>query len=468
MTARFCLDEVLTATGGRLLGSADPFVDVALSTDSRTLKSGQFFIPIVGETFNGHTFVEIAYDQGVAGALVNEAELANHPHWASLVNCIAVPDTTQAYLDLASLHRQRCKAKVVGLTGSSGKTTVKEMLYAAFSPVFKTQCTAKNFNNEIGVSQTLLALEPDTELIIVEMGMRGLNQIRPLSLAAQPDVALVINVGPAHIGLLGSLEAIAEAKCEIFEGLDPQTGVGIYNADNAWLAQRVEQTQASHLLGFSLSEITQRRITLEGGVSFAYQGQTITLTMGGDHFIANALAVLKVAEALKSPIERVIPGLNSFTQTEGRGERLTLNGFNNVTVLNDAYNANPQSMQAVLDHLLESETKPLILVLGGMKELGDETARYHQALGVWLKAHPTVVQKVKALVLVGEELQPVVAQLDGFMPIHYAEDTDTLLTQLPNLHLPLDTVTVFLKGSRSYHLESVVDALRGLGQAVSC
>ncbi len=477
--AQFSLAELLTATGGQLLGNSNHTESFTLSTDSRTLQPGQWFIPIVGERFDGHQFVEQAYAQNVTGVLINQSQADENPQWKEYPNCVVVPDTTQAYLDLASCHRQRCNAKIVAITGSSGKTTVKEMLVAAFGPVVKTQATQKNFNNEIGVSQTLLGLHPDTEMMIVEMGMRGLNQIRPLSLSAKPDVAVVINVGPAHIGLLGSLENIALAKCEIYEGLNPETGIGVYNADDVLLSEQAHRSFSGELSGFSIKEICEKQMLAGGGVQFNIEGFDVQLASGSEHITANALSVFKVAQALAvtmdfDPAEAMV-GLKHFEPAQGRGDKQPLEGLDNVFVINDAYNANPQSMKAALKAVLSSDSSSnerLVLILGGMKELGEHSAPYHQELAEWLAGQSNLSGKVPLIVAVGEEMDIFhqAFQKACPLPCQYLQQADALPTQLQALlneqGILLENLTIFLKGSRGYHLESVIDALAKIGQTV--
>jgi UDP-N-acetylmuramoyl-tripeptide--D-alanyl-D-alanine ligase len=425
------------------------------------IQAGDFFLPLSGERFDGHDYLAQAFEAGAIGAFVQREKAEHHPEWRQFPNLIAVADPVLAYLAMARHHREKINPKVVAVTGSSGKTTTKEMLYAAFSPLKSTVKTEKNFNNEIGVSQTLLALQPGTEVLVVEMGMRGLRQISILSEAARPDVALVVNVGPAHIGMLGSLDNIAKAKLEIAEGLDPDSGVLVINGDDPYLTKLAPMLWQGRLVRYHLAEAQAIEPFIEGsveGIRFIYQGVSVTLSVPGEHMVANALGVFKVGEALGLSVQEIAKGLSEFVPEKGRWERTALEGYNNVWVINDAYNANPDSAKASLKAFLSTarpESKH-ILVLGGMKELGDFSREYHEKLGLWLAGQP----HIDALFTVGEEGQWIAdAAGNAIFPVRYAADTDQVVRQLLEGPVPLDNAVLYLKGSRAYKLDEIPAAL---------
>jgi UDP-N-acetylmuramoyl-tripeptide--D-alanyl-D-alanine ligase len=471
MSAHFSIDDLLAATEGHWLTEA-PSGDLclSLSTDTRTIGPGQAYLPLVGERFDGHAFLEKAAAAGAALALVtpkqlNESTLANPP-----CPLLAVADTTLAYLALARYHRRRMGAKIVALTGSSGKTTVKDMLYAAFSPLMPTQASLKNHNNDIGVSQTLLSLQPETRLMIVEMGMRGLNQIDRLSQAAEPDVAMVINVGPAHIGLLGSLEAIARAKCEIYDGLAPLGGIAIANGGNDVLMAEFNRH------GFQGQRLRFHRAQAEAiiqsseATAIQMQGVRLSVSICGEHMVDNLLAVATVAKALQIPLSQIQKGLATFVPTEGRGDIMSVTGYPHLSVINDAYNANPASMKAALQALFSSRSQtsndPLVLILSGMNELGDHAEHYHRDLGGWL-AHQAGIDQ---LILVGHQeadwIQDGIAQnsepgVSTQYPVHRVCAVDDLPELLQQVGLLSNTMatTIYLKGSRGFGLERLASLL---------
>lgn len=469
-TPLFTYEQLLEATGGQAAGQLRPFAPARVWTDTRTLQAGDFFLPLSGERFDGHDYLEQAIASGSIGAFVQRDKLAAHPDWQALPNLIAVASPVDAYLAVASAYRQVIDPLVVAVTGSSGKTTTKEMLAAALSPLLKTRKTEKNFNNEIGVSQTLLALTPDTEALVVEMGMRGLRQIAPLSQAACPDAALVINVGPAHIGMLGSLEAIAEAKLEIAEGLDPETGILVINGDDPQLVALAPKRWAGRLETYHLREAKDVETIADAqseGVRFSYKDCPIQLSVSGNHMVANALGVLKLGESLGFPLPALAQGLSTFKPSAGRGEVHLIPGFFNVACINDAYNANPDSARASIDAFLQANiarrqqgiSTKVVLIIGGMKELGDFSERYHRDLGRWLGTQPGIA----ALFTIGDEAECLAEEAQksaASFPVVHAVSFETLMHELFARPELLQDSNLYLKGSRAYRLEELVERLK--------
>jgi UDP-N-acetylmuramoyl-tripeptide--D-alanyl-D-alanine ligase len=463
--SNFCYQELLGASSGSSISEHQPFEPARLWTDTRTLQSGDFFLPLSGENFDGHHYLESAFASGAIGAFVQREKAQAHPEWQKLPNLIAVEDPLAAYLAVARYHREKINPLVIAVTGSSGKTTTKEMLYAALSPLKKTVKTEKNFNNEVGVCQTLLALKPGTEVLVVEMGMRGLRQIAILSQAARPDIALIVNVGPAHIGMLGSLENIARAKMEITEGMDPEQGTLVLHGDNPMLTLLAPTLWAGPTALYSIKEAQHiQPYFLNGGdtgptgVQFNYQGIHVRIPLPGEHMVSNALGVLKAGQALGLDLQKLAHGLAQFVPEKGRWERTALAGYTNVWIINDAYNANPDSAMASIKAFLETATQRQrhILVLGGMKELGDFTQEYHEKLGRWLAAQSAV----DALFTVGEEARWIAdAAQNARFPVRYAETIEHLTQQLALGSIPLEDAVIYLKGSRAYKLDDLPAAL---------
>jgi UDP-N-acetylmuramoyl-tripeptide--D-alanyl-D-alanine ligase len=446
MNTLFTLDELIAATGATTrLASLPP---ARVWTDTRSLAPGDVFVPLVGDRFNGHDYVASALDSGAAAAFASE----KHRPWAQDTRILWVPDTLLAYMAMGRAHRQRVNPKIVAVTGSSGKTTTKEMLFSALSPFFTAQATEKNFNNDIGVTQTLLSIRPDTTLQIVEMGMRGQGQIARLSVHAQPDIAIVTNIGPAHLEQLGSLQNIALAKCEIFQGL-AAGGVGVINGDDELLTATAPWVYAGKLERFSVRREATDIAPDGAGIAFSTRGRRVRLKLPGIHMVANALCVMKVAELLGLDPLAVIPYLEAYEGTEGRYSLTPLPGAANAWVVNDAYNANPSSMRASLEGFLGQPTNGLrrVLVLGGMKELGDASARYHQELWQWLRGQ----SGIESIILVGEEW-PEYAQADHFPVMRVQSAAHVAKILKPQ---GLDNVLLLLKGSRAYGLDQVIPLL---------
>lgn len=463
-TTTFSLSTILAETEGRWLRE-NPQIpalhqDLSLSTDTRSIGPGTCFIPLVGERFDGHDYLAQAFEQGASVVLAMESLLKDHPEWAKLPAVLLVQDTLEAYLKLGRAHRRRLTPKVVAITGSSGKTTTKELMYAAFSGCRITQKTEKNFNNEIGLTQTLLSIQPGCEILVAEMAMRGLNQIEVLSHYGEPDVAIVVNVGPAHIGLLGSLENIAKAKCEIFSGLHPEKGVGICNGDDDLLTQTAKNTWQGNLIDYHLSEVSQIEERPEGGIAFDYHDVHFSIPLPGRHIISNTLAVIKTAEVLGLDLQEVAKGLAAYQPISGRWQQSLIPGTQTGGVINDAYNANPSSMRAALEAFLKTQVpqSKKILVLGAMNELGEFSHNYHQELGEWLATKQGYV----ACWFIGDEAKPAYYALVNTRPdcqCAFYSSVSELIEGLPSLCENFDDTLFLLKGSRGFALETLIDVL---------
>lgn len=477
--ASFLWQELLAALGttSTLLsgaGVALPTAPLVPFTDSRQPVSGGLYIPLVGERFDGHTFLKQVVKAGAAVVLVQadwwQAHTSSHKALLQKVQVLQVPDTLLAYMALGRFHRLRFPhTQVLALTGSSGKTTVKDMLTHCLSLVGRTVGTLKNHNNDIGLTQTLLSLEPETEWLVAEMGMRGLGQIRRLTRYALPNTALVLNVGPAHIGILGSLEAIAEAKSEIYEGLDPEKGMAIYNADDPILSLRLDEVALPKTrIGFTVAAIEGYRETEEGVQELLIETTWLPVPLPGKHQVSNVLAVLAVWRAYNLPLERLREGLLSFTvKNEGRWHLVMLSEARQLMALNDAYNANPASMKAALQAFLNPDAmvppSKKILVLGAFNELGEHSVAYHKALGLWLAEQPE--GQIAAVAFVGDEAEPAYKALKEAKPalpccwVAQVAAVPEALQALNFTPWPLSQSTLFLKGSRSHGLETLLPLL---------
>jgi UDP-N-acetylmuramoyl-tripeptide--D-alanyl-D-alanine ligase len=372
---------------------------------------------------------------------------------------------------LARFHRQRIRTKIVGLTGSSGKTTVKELLAFGLSAGLNVQATEKNFNNDIGVAKTLLAITPQTDVAIVEMGMRGLGEIKRLALTALPDIGLLLNVGPAHIGRLGSLEAIAQAKCELAEGVQEAL---VSNGDDPLIQRRLSQLSLKipHQTRFSLSQAEGLTPLSNGCFQFSVAGVVFQTTLPGEHQVRNWLAVIQVATVLGLPLHLLAEKLNQFEPVSGRFESVALGG--RALLINDAYNANPSSMKASLQAFFKPKVATIsqFLVIGTMQELGEFERDYHEALLTWL-VQQAVISALRGVVFVGKEApsyEPFIRQalmVNGLadFPMLIAETVDFATECLPawvsSLSLPSTQPTEWLlKGSRSHELERLVPILQ--------
>lgn len=385
--ADFTGAEVAAATSGRLHQSGANARLVGVSTDSRTAQTGQLYIPLRGERFDGHDFIPGALRRGVSGLLLSETwQQRQRPQWPAHLTVVTVPDTLKALGDLAAWWRERFAGPVVAVTGSCGKTTTKEMIAAILArryPVLKNEL---NLNNLIGLPLTLLELAREHQVAVVEMGMNRFGEIRRLARIAQPDILVLTNVHAAHLEGVGSLAGVAQAKTEALEGLRPG-GVVIYNGDDPYLQGRL-----ADFPGRTLSYGLQREALLRAVPAAKvpngqeavchYRGQSwrLTLPLRGIHQLYNALAATAVGLLLGLTPEEVGAALQDFQPLERRSQWLAHDS--GLCILNDCYNANPGSMAMALRTLAAANAGGrLLAALGDMLELGPATPAAHREIG---------------------------------------------------------------------------------------
>ena len=394
MTANFSLQEIVQATGGALrqTGSCTRFVGV--TTDSRTAQNGQIYVPLKGDKFDGHDFIEGALKRGV-GALVAAANWARRRDkpWPADLAVILVPDTLKALGDLAHFWRKKFLGTVVAITGSCGKTTTKEMIAQVLSSRFSVLKNDMNLNNLIGMPQTLLGLSKEHEVAVVELGMNRYGEIRRLSQISQPDIAVLTNVHPAHLEGLGSIDGVARAKSEIIEGTGDH-GTVIYNFDDLRLRNAVRNFKG-RLLGFGFGPGAHLRAsrTCQCGlwgqrteISFRGKNWPQEIELPGQHQIYNALAATAVGLALGLPAEQISLVLSQFKSLDKRTQMQCHES--GIFILNDCYNANPGSMAMALQTLANVKNQGRALAaLGDMLELGSTTDQAHRDLGALAARH---------------------------------------------------------------------------------
>jgi UDP-N-acetylmuramoyl-tripeptide--D-alanyl-D-alanine ligase len=443
------LSEAARAIPAELRGEDRVFE--AVSTDTRALVPQALFVALKGDRFDGHDFLSQAAQKQVAGALVHDAKKLPVG-----LPALVAEDTRLALGRLAAYWRRKFSAPLVALTGSNGKTTVKEMLASilrAASADDAVLATRGNLNNDIGVPLTLLELRPGHRYAVVEMGMNHAGEIRYLTRLAAPDVALINNAGPAHLEFFGSVEAIARAKGEIFEGLQPG-GTAVINADDRhaglWRAlagdrrivefsiERPAAVSARYALRYLESEIV---------VSTPHGEAQAVLKAPGLHNVRNALAASAAAAALEVPAPAIARGLAGYAGIKGRLQtRAALRG---ATLIDDTYNANPESVRAAIAVLARAPGGKL-LVLGDMGELGAGAAQMHADIG--RLARESGVERLLAL----GELGTHAARAFGAGGQHFAR-IEELLAEAENALVP--GLTVLVKGSRFMQMERVVKAL---------
>ncbi len=340
-----------------------------ITTDTRSLKPGEVFVALRGEKFDGHEFVSVAINKGAIAAIV-DFQFSN-----SDLPVLQVPDTLQAYQKIARWWRDQFNIPVIGITGSVGKTTTKELIAAVLATKGNVLKTQANYNNEIGVPKTLLELSPEHDYAVVEMAMRAKGEIALLTDLVRPTVGVITNVGTAHIGRLGSEEAIAQAKCELLAQM-PSNSIAILNYDNSRLITTANTVWQGQTLTYGLEGGDIQGQLLDNKISI--DGIQLPLPLPGRHNASNFLAALAVAKVLQIDLAPLAAGLK-IDLPGGRSQRYNL--ANDLVILDESYNAAPEAMAAALELLAQTPGLRHIAVLSAMKELGERSRQYHHEVG---------------------------------------------------------------------------------------
>ncbi len=446
------LSEIAGALSGRLVGNDVGFSSV--STDSRAIQQGQLFIALTGPRFDGHDYLGEVAGKGAVAALV-EREVPN-----VVLPQLVVRDTRMALGQLGALNRQAFTGKVAAVTGSSGKTSVKEMLASILRTQGAVLATRGNLNNDLGVPLTLLELAPEHQGAVIELGANRVGEIAYTVSLTQPQVAIITNAGSAHVGEFGGPDKIVQAKGEILEGLG-SGGTAVLNRDDKAFSIWQARSKGDRVLSFSLGDASADFRASElardarGCVAFTLQGLAgttrIQLNLLGAHNVSNALAAAAAAHALGVPLVGIVSGLENLQPVKGRAvAQLAPDG---TRVIDDSYNANPASMCAAVD-ILAGFSGRTVLVLGDMGELGEWAERGHREVGAYAAG------KVDVLYAVGPLMAHAVKAF-GSQGRHFA-DQATLIEALRAEQG--QNTTILIKGSRSAAMEKVVAALCGTGE----
>ena len=420
----------------------------SISTDSRKISNKSLFIALIGDNFDGHEFAEQAIKNGAIAAIVNHKIDHEIPQ-------IIVSDTHQALGKIAAFIRQQSKAKIVALTGSSGKTSVKEMTASILQNCGQTLYTQGNFNNDIGVPLTLFRLTQQDEFAVIELGANHIGEIAYTTNIVKPQTALINNISEAHLEGFGSLEGVAIAKGEIFQGL-PKDGIAIINLDSCsdkWITQLTNKTVWTFSLNNSSADFYASNIHISEHTRFILNSPhgecEIILPLIGQHNVSNAIAASALAISVGANFEQVVKGLSTLNPVKGRLFPIKLNGTQ--LILDDTYNANVGSMSAAIK-VLASQQGYRVFVVGDMAELGYEAEKYHQKIGEIAKQ-----EQIDCVVSVGK-LSQSISEFSG-VGHHFSNKQDavsyllTLLRQYPKL-------TMLVKGSRSAKMEELIEKIQ--------
>lgn len=438
------LKDAASALQAKLAGADSTFIGV--STDSRAVQPGELFVALSGPNFDAHDFADAAREAGAVALLVDHKLDCALPQ-------LVVQDTLRALGQLAAYWRSQLTLPVIAVTGSNGKTTVKEILHSIFSQLGETLATSGNLNNHIGVPLTLLSINRQHKAAIIEMGANHPNEISYLTAMARPDVALINNAAAAHLEGFGSLEGVAKAKGEIYQGLGKE-GTAIINADDQFAPLWRQLTAQNRQLTFGLDQPSDVSCQWQGDIS-GNRMQVNTpkgnfscvIKLLGRHNVMNALAATAASVAANVDLQVIADGIEAINAVPGRLQLKA--GINGSRIIDDTYNANPNSLRAGLDVLASCEGKRF-LVLGDMGELGDNSLELHEQAGK--DAARLKIDRVYTLGGFSQEA----AQAFGKNGQHY-EDAEKLVESIaPRLS---SDVTVLVKGSRMMRMERVVAAL---------
>lgn len=453
---RFTLAQAAEWTKGEARGEA---ALTAVTTDSRQIPPEALFLPIKGERFDAHDFIGKAIENGAA-AVMSHRENEEYP-----VPALYVENTSQALLDLAGGYRMMCGGKVVGVTGSVGKTTTKELLYAVLAQQFRAEKTEGNLNNEIGLPLTLMRMTKDTEVMVAEMGMNHFGELSRMTAAAQPDYAVITNIGTSHIEFLGSREGICKAKLEILEGLR-EGGTAVLCGDEPLLWDKRDslgckvctygvENEACDLVAQLREDgsFTVKNNGLESEALPIGESFTACLAIPGAHNVLNALAAASVGLLMGETVENIVRGLSSYTASGMRQNIYEQNGFR---IYADCYNASPDAMEATLRVLgTLGEGGRRIAVLGSMLELGNYTEEGHRRAG------RAAAEFADVLYAYGPSADAIVrgAKEKGMTAVHAFDDQNELVRALRADAKPGDAL--LFKGSRGMRMERALALFMG-------
>lgn len=456
------IQQIAELVDGQLIlnqGSLDTLVE-GVCIDSRKIEKNNLYIPIIGEKVDGHKFMNDTFEKGASLSFCSNKEYipSNHP-------VIFVENTVKAMQQLAKNYRASLQCKVIGITGSNGKTSCKDILAGSLSSVYKTQKTKGNHNNEIGVPLTLLSLDEDVEIAVIEMGMENKDEIHFLNDIVNQDISIITNVGYAHLENLGSLENVGHAKLEIADSLN-QNALFVYYGDDAILKQLAKEKKELDSLNVKTYGISKENdiyltslLQREDGIYFTINdsNKTFHIQILGKHQALNAMGAILIARSLGLSDDQIQDGFNKIENTGMRNELLRIN---KCTILNDAYKSNPQSAKAALDTFNEFTHSNKICVIADMLDLGVDSQKLHYELGACMSTYN--LQEIICMGEMGEFIyKGAKASCQDSKVLHF-DNRDQVYDYIKD-YIHKDCMILF-KGSRGMALDLIIDKLKEYGE----
>ncbi|MCX8057440.1 MAG: UDP-N-acetylmuramoyl-tripeptide--D-alanyl-D-alanine ligase [Ignavibacteria bacterium] len=429
-----------------------------ISIDSRKINEGDLFFAIKGENFDGHDFVEEVFSKGASGAVIEKSQLEKFAD--KKFPLVVVDDTIKALGELANVYRKKFNLKLIGLTGSNGKTTTKEMIAKVLSSKFNTLKTEGNLNNNIGVPLNLFRLEKNHEFAVIEMGINHFNEMRWLCEIADPDYGLITNIGTAHIEFLGSREGIAKEKGELFQYLRKKGGFVFVNSDEKLIKDQAKGIKRKLTFGFnSKADVKGKIVSINNlaqpSIQVKYKGKSeiINLPTFGVHTAQNALCAIAVGLKFGISLKQIKKELETFQSYDKRMQVIEVGDY---TIINDAYNANPDSMKAAIQTLsLMKGFQAKVAALGDMLELGNFSETFHREL-----AHYLCENKIDYSFFFGELTRHSFDEAKRLnLNARFFDDKKSLANEIKN-SVPKGSL-ILLKGSRKMKMEEIIEYLKG-------
>ena len=450
--------EILNVTNGKLITGNEEEILENFCKDTREIQQNDVYLGIKGETNNGSIYFEQAFENGAKGAILQNIEITAEQKQKYKDKCIIlVEDTIKAIQQIATYKRDKYEIPVVAITGSVGKTSTKDIIASVMNEKYNTLKTQGNYNNHIGVPLTIFSLKNE-EALTIEMGMNHLGEISLLSKIAKPTVAVITNIGTAHIGNLGSRENILKAKLEILDGMKEKGPIVINNDNDLLHKWYLKNKEKYNIITYGIeneSNYMAEDITFkENGSTYTLKGtnQTIEVPVGGEHFVQNSLCAIAVGNIFKIPLEKIAQGISKFELTK---KRMDIENINGITIINDSYNANYDSMKAALDYLGKMQGKRKIAVLGDMLELGEYSRTLHENVGKVVAEN-----KIDILITVGKEAKYIAEvakdEIEKTIKCNTNKEAIAEINKIKKLN-----DCILLKASNGMHFTEILEGIKG-------